>query len=141
LIIIIVVAVLVVISAVVINSLYGGKDITITSLTIPTSGVHGQNITVNPTIRNRGLVNTGNFSVNYYLTPKKNVNNRIFLGVSTINNLNSRGSESPSIQLNIPSNVTPGTYYILAFADPTKQVKELNEDNNYKFSNTNIVIS
>ena len=141
LIIIIVVAVLVVAAAIVINSLYGGKDVTIPSLNIPANAVHGQNITVNPTLRNRGLVDTGNFSVTYYLTPKKNKNNKILLGVSSINNLNGRGSYSPTVQLTIPTNTTPGTYYVLAYADTTKQLKELNEDNNFKFSNTTIVIS
>ena len=141
LIIIIVVAVLVVVSAIVINSQYNGKDITITNLTIPAAAVHGQNITVNPTFRNRGLISTGNFSVSYYLTPKKNTKNRIFLGALPINNLNGRESNSTTIQLTIPMNTTPGTYYILAYADPNKQLKELDETNNFKFSNTTIVIS
>ncbi len=53
--IIIIVAVLVIISAIVLAEKYVGKDITITKLTSPVVGVHGQNITVNTTLRNKGI--------------------------------------------------------------------------------------
>ena len=77
LIIIIVVVVLVVISAIVLTEKYVGKDITITKLASPAVGVHGQNIAVNTTLRNKGIYSTGNFEVHFYLSTTKNTKKRI----------------------------------------------------------------
>lgn len=141
LIIIIVVAVLVVISAIVLTEAYVGKDITITKVTSPAVGVHGQNITVTTTLRNRGIISTGNFGVNFFLSPTKSYSNtNILIGTGSVNNLPGRATEKQNTQLTIPMNTTPGTYYILAYADPNNTVKELNENNNKLFSKK-IVIS
>jgi len=50
-----VIAVIIVVSAVVLSSTYLGKDITITKVSAPAAGVHGQNITVTDTLRNKEL--------------------------------------------------------------------------------------
>lgn len=141
LIIVIVLAVLIVLSAIILTGAYMLKDITITNVNAPAVGVHGQKIVVPNTIKNRGIVSTGNFDVNFYLTPQKTLDNRTFIGKRNINDLAGRGTNSQNTPLIIPMNTTPGTYYILAYANMNKTVKELYYNNNGRFSTTTIVIS
>jgi len=135
-----VIAVIIVVSAVVLSSTYLGKDITITKVSAPAAGVHGQNITVTDTLRNKGIIGTGNFDVYFSLSPTKSYSNKILIGKGNINNLGGRAIVQQSTQLTIPLNTTPGTYYILAYADGNNTVKELNEHNNGHWSKQ-IVIS
>jgi len=142
-IILIIVAVLVLILAVVFAKSYVGTDLTITQVTAPSNGVIGQNITVNNTIRNRGILGTGTFVVNYYLTKTKNSTNnstnKILIGTSNINSLAGRATVQQSTNLTIPNNITNGTYYILAFVDPNNSINELDETNNLAFSKKVII--
>lgn len=140
LIIIVIVAVLIVISAIVLSERYLGKDLTITKLSSPTVGVHGQNITVNITLKNKGILGTPRSTVFFYLTTTKTTNNKTFIGMTKFNNLSGLATVQQKVQITIPMNTTPGTYYILANADPKDTLKELNENNNELFSNK-IVIS
>jgi trimeric autotransporter adhesin len=140
-IIVIVVAVLVVLVALMITSASMFRDITITHVTAPSAGVHGQKIDVSSTLKNRGIVSTGNFDVNFYLTPERNMNNKIFLGKLSINDLTGREIEQQNTSVIIPTNTTPGNYYLLAYADMNNGVKELDDKNNGRFSTNTIVIS
>jgi hypothetical protein len=137
-IILIIVAVLVVILAVVFAKFYIGTDLTITQVTAPSNGIIGQNITVNNTIKNRGISGAGPFVVNYYLTKTKNFTNnstnKILIGTSNINSLAGRTTVQQSTNLTIPDNITNGTYYILAFVDPNNSINELYETNNLAIS-------
>lgn len=140
-IIVLVVAVLVVISALVISGAYFLKDITITNVTAPTSAIHGQKINVTNTVKNRGIVGTGSFDVNFYLTPQKNMDNRTYIGKRTINNLAGREMNQQTSPVIIPANMTPGNYYVLAYADFNNTIKELDEDNNGRFTTNTITIT
>jgi subtilase family serine protease len=140
-IIVIVVAVLVVLVAVMIAGASMFRDITITNVTAPSAGVHGQKIDVSITLKNRGITSTGNFDVKYYLTPGRNMENKTFLGRIIINDLAGRAVEQRDYSLIIPANTTPGNYYLVAYADINNTVKELDDLNNGRFSTNTIVIS
>lgn len=140
-IIVLVVAVLVVLSAIVLSGAYFLKDITITNVSAPESGIHGQKLNVTSTVKNRGIVSTGSFDVNFYLTPQKNMNNRTFIGKRTIDNLAGRAINQQTTIVIIPANVTPGNYYILAYADFNNTIKELDEDNNGRFTANSVTIT
>lgn len=140
-IIVLVVAVLVVFSALVISGAYFLKDITITNVTAPSSAIHGQKLNVTSIVKNRGIASTGSFDVNFYLTTQKNINNRTFIGKRTISNLGGRAINQQTSPVIIPDNVTPGNYYILAYADFNNTIKELDEDNNGRFTANTITIT
>ena len=135
LIIILIIAVLVIVSATALTENYLGKDITLTKISSSAVGVPGQNINVTTSLRNRGIIGTGNFIVNFYLTPTMNLENtNIWIGTESFNNIPGRATVKHKTQLTLPINATPGTYYIIAYADPNNNVKELNEYNNKLFS-------
>jgi CARDB len=136
------IGILVVLSAVlVLSGASWFKDITITDVTGPANAVHGQKIYVLNTLKNRGIIATGNFDVNFYLTPERNMNNRIFIGKRSIDDLAGRSINQQNTPVIIPTNTSPGTYYILAYADFNDTVKELDDHNNGRFSTTTIVIT
>ena len=135
LIIILIIAVLVIVSATVLAENYLGKDIAITKISSSAVGVHCQNINVTTSLRNRGIIGTGNFKVNFYLTPTMNLENtNISIGTESFNNIPGRAAGKHKTQLTLPINTTPGTYYIIAYAYPNNNVKELKEYNNKLFS-------
>lgn len=72
LIIILIIAVLVMVSATALTENYLGKDIILTKISSSAVIVPGQNINVTTSLRNRGIIGTGNFKVNFFLTPTMN---------------------------------------------------------------------
>jgi len=79
--------------------------------------------------------------VSFSLTSGRNTNNKIFLGKISFNDLSGRAIEQQNTSLTIPTNTTSGTYYLLAYADINNTVKELDDQNNGRFSTNTIVIN
>ena len=112
------------------------RDLIVTQVTAPTTGVKGNTITVPNTVKNRGNTATGGFYVRYYLIS----NSSIYIGQRYISSLAAGASNSQNTKLSIPLNITSSSYFVDVYADRTKLVSESNESNNYRYSSTKIKI-
>lgn len=116
------------------------EDLVVTNVTAPSSGVGGNEITLNTTIKNNGFLSSGGFNVTFQLTPEQSSNNSIFLGKIRVSNLAGGETMQPDPTFTIPTNVTPGNYYIRVVIDSNKEISESNENNNEMYSSTKITI-
>jgi hypothetical protein len=113
------------------------KDLIVTQVTAPTKGVKGHTITVSNTIKNQGNAATTGFYVNYYLK-KSSASSNIYIGKRYITSLGAGASNHQNTKLKLPTSIKSANYFIIAYADSTKLVKESIETNNAKYSPTKI---
>ena len=113
------------------------KDLIVTQVTAPTKGVKGHTITVSNTIKNQGNAATTGFYVNYYLK-KSSSSTNIYIGKRYIASLGAGASNHQNTKLKLPTSIKSANYFIWAYADSTKLVKESIETNNAKYSTTKI---
>ncbi len=119
-------------------------DLVVTTITGPTSGQAGQQISITSTVKNQGAASTGTTSyVKFYLSLDKDTTTPdIYLGQRSISSSLSGGSSSSGTStVTIPSNIALGNYYIGAIADATGVVAESGESNNATFSTTQCVVA
>ncbi|MBI4597760.1 MAG: cellulase family glycosylhydrolase [Candidatus Omnitrophica bacterium] len=109
-----------------------GADLVMTALTGPASATRGQAISLSSTVRNQGVGSAASFYVGLYLSTDSVITSGDRrLGYRSINSLAAGASNGPiSINVTIPTAVTPATYYLGAIADDTRQRTESNETNN-----------
>lgn len=110
------------------------KDLEVTSLSIPATGVKGNHVVVPNTVKNIGNIASSGFYVRYYLKSS----HVYYIGQRYIGGLAAMRSNSQNTVLTIPSSIPIGSYFILAKADGTNSVKEINEANNYRRSSSMI---
>lgn len=115
------------------------KDLTVTSVHTPVSGVKGCKITLSDTVKNNGNSATGSFWVNYYLKTNKSSSN-IYIGHRYIKSLAGGASDHKVTILDVPINLSSVKYYLNVHADSHNNVAESNESNNYLYSATRIQI-
>ena len=115
------------------------KDLIVTEVTAPTKGVKGHTITVSNTIKNQGNTATTGFYVNYYLK-KSSTSTNIYIGHRYITSLGAGASNHQNTKLTLPTSIASANYFIRAYADSTKLIKESSETNNVKYSPTKINI-
>lgn len=137
---VIVIIVLIGLAAIVYTSPSIFKDVGITNVTSSAAGIQGQKINISSTVKNYGILGTGNFVLSYYLTPTKSYNNKTFIGKKSIS-VGGLSSLPIDSEITLPTNITPGSYYILVYADTVNTLKESNRKNNGNFSKNTIVIS
>jgi hypothetical protein len=107
----------------------------------PTTGKVGQTIGISSTIRNQGYATARNFYVGMYLSTTTTISpSDILMGQRWVSSLPVGVTSSVSISAQIPSNLTPGTYYFGLIVDNTNNVAESNKLNNIVTGNK-IVIS
>lgn len=117
------------------------KDLVITNVTAPSSGVRGNEVTIDTTLKNNGILSTGGFNVTFQLTPEKSSKNSIFLGKIRVTNLGGGENMHPDPKFTIPTNITPGNYYIRVIIDSDKEIAESDENNNEMYSSKQITIT
>ena len=113
-------------------------DLTVSSVSGPATGVKGEEISIDSTIKNQGGATASNFVVRYLLSSDTKFGNDYWLGDVTINNLNAGESLTSTNTFTIPTTATAytshvlpaGTYYILCYIDRYNTVDEYNESNN-----------
>jgi hypothetical protein len=82
------------------------------------------------TIENRGTTSFSSVTVGFYLTPDRVVTaNETYLGSATFS-LGVGATTTANVTLNIPTSVTPGTYYFGWIVDPNETVSEGGRVNN-----------
>ncbi|MBI5458354.1 CARDB domain-containing protein [Methanobacterium sp.] len=115
-------------------------DLVVTNVTNPSTGAIGKEISIPNTIKNNGILPTGDCNVTFQFTPEQNSKNIIFLGKIRLSDLASGEIKNQDTKFTVPTNITPGKYYIRVVVDSNKEVYESNETNNEIYSSTQVNI-
>jgi RHS repeat-associated protein len=118
-------------------------DLEVSSLTAPTEGVAGHDISVSYQAGNFGLSTTPNhyWTDNFYLSQDAVLNRDTDISLQTVGHsgaLDPDGTYTQTVELTLPNGLD-GTYYLIAEADYQNQVFELDNANNNKATAINIV--
>jgi len=107
-------------------------DLTMTALSAPSSVSKGEEITVNHSISNQGSTATAtNSYVGIYLSSDSIVNTQdTFLGEVEVSGLGAGEVSNLESFVTIPAGLAAGNYHIGVIADHTNQEPEVNEGNN-----------
>lgn len=120
----------------------GMPDVVISSLTISSSAIIGSTISIVDTTANIGMGNAAASMTSYYLSANNVLDvGDILLGSRTVPALAAGESNAGVTELTIPSDLSAGTYYIIAKADYTNEVDEVKEMNNMMTRRINILMS
>jgi subtilase family serine protease len=91
----------------------------------------GNNIVASSSVKNNGASTTPAAQLGYFLSTNQTWDAAdVQLGVSALSALSSGSTVSKTATVTIPSTVTPGTYYVLFFADHSGLLSETSEANN-----------
>jgi len=103
----------------------------------------GSTLQVSDTTINQGGGNGAASLTQYYLAPytTKSTNAHLLSGSRSVAALAAGASSSGSVTVTVPSNMTVGTFYLLACADDTNLVPETNETNNCSASAVRIQVA
>ncbi|MGZ8833975.1 MAG: CARDB domain-containing protein, partial [Thermoanaerobaculia bacterium] len=112
-------------------AMYVGPDLTISSLTVPATGVSGGTIVVSHTVKNSGAQAAAASLIKFYLSTNASLDaaDTDLRGVADVPALAGGASFAGSTTLTLPSGLS-GTFYVIAVADGTKVVPETSEWNN-----------
>jgi hypothetical protein len=115
-----------------VGSATAGIDlITLLPSAAPLSVMDGQATTATCTVKNQGTLASGTSNLNYYLSTDNTYSAAdILLATDAVAPLDANASAVFNKVVTIPAGTTPGTYYILFYADADAQVTETNEANN-----------
>jgi uncharacterized repeat protein (TIGR01451 family) len=117
-------------------------DLTITSLTGPSTAAPGGQITVSVTVANQGTAASGAFVIEFYFsaTPTISVATAVDTHWScSVGSLAAGSSTTCSGPVGVPS-LAAGTWYLGAIADPSNQITESNKSNNARVADSGPVI-
>lgn len=117
------------------------KDLVVSSISIPTTGVQGKTFKVTNTIKNQGNTATSAFWVRYYLRKNSTSPTTYFIGIRYISSLAAGRSSSSNTVLYIPKTVKSGFYHLIVYADSSNAIRESNEVNNIRYSVSRININ
>ncbi len=108
-------------------------DLVVIDETINTTSVTaGGSVFVTSKVKNEGSAPSNSSGLGYYLSNNRCLDdNDILLYTDGVNALGVNATDSESQVLNIPSNTSAGTWYILFYADRSDVVLESNEVNNF----------
>jgi subtilase family serine protease len=108
-----------------------------------TSIQRGRTLIVTDTAVNQGLVTAAASTTRYYLSTDqlRNTADRLLTVSRPVSSLAAGAASSGSATVTIPSNTTPGDYYLLACADDTLVVTEIDEGNNCVASAATITVT
>src|SRR3990172_1356476 len=108
-----------------------GSDLSVSSLTAPSTGGAGKSITVTDTTKNEGPGDAGATTTSIYFSAKSSIDSTaVLLDSRPVSALAAGAKDIGSTTVTIPSGAAPGNYYLIAKADSGNAVKELSESNN-----------
>jgi subtilase family serine protease len=108
-----------------------GPDLTIPTLTAPTSAAAGATITINDTTKNTGGGAAGASTTRFYLSANTTVDaTDVLLGSRDVAALAAGASDAGATNVTIPAGTAPATYFIIGVADGADSVMETSETNN-----------
>jgi hypothetical protein len=110
----------------------GASDLTLTSVTAPSSGLTGGTITVSASIANQGNASATAYRVGWYVSTDATITTAdVFTGWTCDHaGLSVGATDTCSGPIGIPSTLSVGAYYVGAIVDDQGQVAETNEVNN-----------
>jgi len=122
--------------------LVSGGDLSVSSVSGPSTGVTGQTVPVTVTVQNGGSGGVSSSYLYVYLSKDANItaaDTRI--GTSTVPAMAGNTSRTVTVNGAIPASLAAGTYYLGATADALSMVPESNESNNALAGGTLLVSS
>ncbi|MDO5836229.1 MAG: CARDB domain-containing protein [Methanobacterium sp.] len=137
---IVIVVIILVFAIIAVDSAVFFRDLVVTNVTVPSTGGIGKEINIPNTIKNNGILPTGDCNVTFQFTPEQNSKNVIFLGKIHLSDLGSGEIKNQNTKFTVPRNITPGKYYIRVIVDSNKEIYESNENNNEIYSSTAVNI-
>ncbi|MEM9680750.1 MAG: CARDB domain-containing protein, partial [Bacteroidota bacterium] len=109
----------------------GSPDLTIQSMSAPSSAVAGTAVTASCSVRNIGSATASSSTMAYYISTNSTYSgDDVLVGTDAVSSLGAGSASSESASITIPGGLSAGTYYILFRADYTSAVTESNESNN-----------
>ena len=117
----------------------GSPDLIVTSLSAPTTGTIGGQLAVSAAIENDGGGAAGPFQLGFYFSTDSTITTGDTASSTTCDFSSGLGAgltDSCSPSVNIPSGLTPGTFYLGAIVDDVGSVLESNESNNDRGSDS-----
>lgn len=109
-------------------------DLVVNSISITPTVVTpelGETISVTDNVRNAGIEAAGSFKIGYYLSNNTAITTSdILIGTRTVNGLAVGDSTQGTTTLNVPTGVSPGSYFVGALADFEESIVEANRVNN-----------
>ena len=113
------------------RSIQLGPDLTVSSVSAPSTAGSGKSIAVSDATKNSGAGDAGESTTRFYFSSDNiRSSDDTLLGDRAVPALPAGTSSSGSTSITIPGGLTAGTYYILAESDAHSAVDELNESNN-----------
>ncbi len=111
-----------------------GPDLTISSVSAPTSAAPGASISVSDTVRNMGAGDAGASVTRFYLSSNVlfDSGDVLLAGSRDVPSIATGATHSGTTSVTLPAGVS-GTYFILAVTDATNAVAEASETNNSGF--------
>jgi len=105
-------------------------DLTVSSVTATASVPAGTAITVGDTVSNSGYTASG-VSVYYYLSADATITaTDTYIGSRTISSIDTVDDVNNGLDITLPRDFTPGSYYLGAIVDPLNTVLENNDTDN-----------
>jgi uncharacterized repeat protein (TIGR01451 family) len=128
-------------SAVAVTGVEQNVDLTVTSLTAPSSGPLGGTIAVSAGILNQGNADAGSFRLGIYFSTDSTITTGdVFSGFScAVSSLAAGGADTCNGSAPVPITLTPGNYYVGAIVDDLSQVSESDELDNTRSADTGTV--
>jgi subtilisin family serine protease len=126
------------------NSLAGNQisiasampDLTLLSVSGPSSAGLGKSILVTVVVKNQGTSISGGFYVSVYLSTDGTItSNDKKIGTKYLSALAANAEQTVTINGKIPSKFSLGSYYVGAIADTENRIAESNESNNARVGN------
>ncbi len=109
----------------------------------PSSIKRGNNFNVTDTVLNQGGTSSGASTTRYYLSfdSVRNTGDKLLTNNRSVPALTPDATSNGTVNVKVPSNTTPGTYYLLSCADDAKKVSESNETNNCIASSSTVQVT
>src|SRR5436190_9690832 len=117
-----------------------GGDLIVSALTVPSTAGAGSILVVSDTTANQGGGAVVSTTTRFYLSSNTalDASDVLLDGARTVPGLAAGTSSSGSTSVTLPSNITTGTYYIIAKADSDNAVVETRETNNTTARSTQV---
>jgi subtilase family serine protease len=117
-----------------------GPDLTVTSLSAPSSAAAGSGISVSETTKNQGADATPATMTRLYLSSNSSFDaGDLPLGERVVPPLGSGGNDAGTTVLTIPASTPAGSYYIVAKSDSDDAIAEAQETNNTRARSISIL--
>jgi thermitase len=108
-----------------------GADLVVAAVSAPSSAAPGAAIAVTDSTRNQGAGPSPASSTGFYLSTNLTIGpGDVFLGSRAIGELAPGATATGSMALQIPADIAPGIYYVVARADWSNGIAEAGETNN-----------